>query len=187
MRSLTEKLTSEQASLGMQLALNNGGSAERPNWRYTRQRDASYLNWASGQPATGTTDECAVMQADGSWATRSCLSTAVCICQFKLTSPPSPPTHPSPPSHAPPGTRPAPSPPRSPDSAGTSTMARPIVVGVVTAAGSVAVLSIGALAYCKLWRGRSRTLPAPVKQASPPRESHPVIAPDGDVSLATRS
>ena len=165
--SLVGKLSAGEASLGgMQLAARS-----RP----------TYTNWASGQPvlaASGTS--CAVIQKNGLWVSRACSEMAVCLCQFKLPSPPpSPPFSPSPAS--------PPLPPPDSGDAALSDVVLPvaIAVGSVSAVLAAAIISVGVLRRRRRDNLLSATPSGHAERAV--RESHPVIAPDGDVSLATKT
>ena len=165
--SLFGKLSTEEASLdGMQLS--------------TRSLHA---NWATGQPqkpSAGTW--CAVIQSNGLWASRGCSEKAVCLCQFNLPSPPSPPPSPyTPPSTASP---PPLAPPESTDSGDAD-----VVLPVAIAGGSIAAVMAAIICVVFLRRRRRDNLlnSGQVVSERAVRESHPVIAPDGDVSLATKT
>ena len=164
--SLFGKLSTEEASLnGMQLS--------------TRSRHA---NWANGEPqnvpSSGTW--CAVIQSNGLWASRVCSEKAVCLCQFDLPSPPSPPPSP----YTPPSTASPPPLTESTDSGDAD-----VVLPVAIAGGSIAAVMAAIICVVFLRRRRRDNLlnSGQVVSERAVRESHPVIAPDGDVSLATKT
>jgi len=65
------------------------------NWLWTDlRRTPSYLNWASGQPATvpppdGNFRDCAAMNRNGEWEAANCNTSYPYMCKFPLASAPS--------------------------------------------------------------------------------------------------